>query len=214
MMIRYFIQGLILGFAYVAPIGMQNIYVINSAINNKKIRVYETTAITILFDISLGLACFLGIGSVINKYIIFKYIVLLFGSIAVIYIGIKLIISVPDDFKKIDVNRSLIDVVITCFTVTWINPQAIIDGTLFLGVFKASLSYEASHFFISGFCTASFLWFNGLTIIVRLFRDNFNNKMTRKINIVCGTIIIYYGLKLGFNFISGNGGVIQLQIFK
>lgn len=202
MMIRYFIQGLILGFAYVAPIGMQNIYVINSAISNKKIRAYETAAITILFDISLGLACFLGIGSIINKYIILKLAVLLLGSIAVIYIGIKLITSVPDDFKKIDVNKSLINIVSTCFTVTWINPQAIIDGTLFLGGFKASLPYEASHFFIAGFCTASFLWFNGLTVIVRIFRDNLNSKTTKKVNIVCGTIIIYYGLKLGFNFIS------------
>lgn len=32
----YFIQGLTIGFAYVAPIGLQNLFVINTALTQKR----------------------------------------------------------------------------------------------------------------------------------------------------------------------------------
>ncbi|MDO4176660.1 MAG: amino acid transporter, partial [Bacillota bacterium] len=36
---QYLIQGLILGFVYVAPIGTQNLFVINTALTQKRRRV-------------------------------------------------------------------------------------------------------------------------------------------------------------------------------
>ena len=59
---KYFIQGLLLGISYVAPIGMQNLYVINSAMSNKKTDAYKIAFITIFFDISLAITCFWGTG--------------------------------------------------------------------------------------------------------------------------------------------------------
>lgn len=200
-MIKYFIQGLLLGLSYVAPIGMQNLYVINSAISNKKIDAYKVAFITIFFDISLALTCFWGIGTIIQKSNALKRIVLLVGCIVVIYIGINLIINKPDTDKRTVREKSLIKIIASCFIVTWMNPQAIIDGSLLLGGFKSSLSHEASSFFILGSCIASAFWFTCLTTIVSTFKHGFNKKSIRIINIICGIIIIYYGLKLGFNFI-------------
>ncbi|HYE10658.1 MAG TPA: amino acid transporter, partial [Patescibacteria group bacterium] len=65
---EFLLQGLALGLAYVAPIGMQNIYVINTAINKSKLRAYQVAFITVFFDITLALACFLGIGALLSKY--------------------------------------------------------------------------------------------------------------------------------------------------
>lgn len=56
---NYLFQGFLLGLAYVAPIGMQNMYVINSAIKSGKGRAFQVALITSFFDISLALACFL-----------------------------------------------------------------------------------------------------------------------------------------------------------
>ena len=56
-----FLQGLTMGLAYVAPIGMQNLFVINSALTNKRKRALLTALIVIFFDITLSLACFFGI---------------------------------------------------------------------------------------------------------------------------------------------------------
>ena len=59
-MIEYVLQGFLLGLAYLAPIGMQNMYVINSAIRMTRLRAYQVAGLTFVFDISLALACFFG----------------------------------------------------------------------------------------------------------------------------------------------------------
>lgn len=59
----YFFQGLTMGLAYVAPIGLQNLFVINSALTQSRHRAFLTALIVIFFDISLALACFFGIGA-------------------------------------------------------------------------------------------------------------------------------------------------------
>ena len=64
---RIYLQGLTMGLAYVAPIGLQNLFVINSALTQKRSRVYLTALIVIFWDISLGVACFLGAGALIMR---------------------------------------------------------------------------------------------------------------------------------------------------
>lgn len=199
-MTKYVLQGFILGLAYLAPIGMQNLYVINTAISMNKIRAYQVAIITIFFDISLALACFYGVGVLMDSNKALKLLILLIGSIAVIYIGISLIRSKPDLLKEVNINKSILQIISACFVVTWLNPQAIIDGSLLLGGIKASLPINASKFFIQGVCLASITWFLGLAIFVSSFRNMFNIKVLRKINIICGGVVIYYGLKLGYSF--------------
>ncbi|MDK2799573.1 MAG: L-lysine exporter family protein LysE/ArgO [Clostridiales bacterium] len=201
-MFTYLIQGFVLGLAYLAPIGAQNLYVINSAISMNRIRAYQVAFITTIFDISLALASFYGIGVLIDKFYIIKILVFFFGSIAVIYVGFNLIKSQPDLSKKVDVDKPILQIVSICFAVTWLNPQALIDGSLLLGGFRASLSLEASKVFITGVCLASFTWFTGLATIAWSFRSVLNSTIVRIINVVCGIVVIYYGLKLGYNFIQ------------
>lgn len=45
----FFLQGLTLGLAYVAPIGMQNMFIINSALNNTRRRAFLTALIVLFF---------------------------------------------------------------------------------------------------------------------------------------------------------------------
>ena len=201
-MIKYLIQGFLVGMAYVAPIGMQNIYVINNAIGNSKAKAYTVALITIFFDISLALACFFGMGAIMEKFQFLKLGILLFGGMAVIYIGIQLIKSVPDAVNEVDINKTFLQVVLACFLVTWANPQALIDGSLLLGGFRAGLAPEFSKMFILGVCLASSTWFLGITTIASIFKNNINNKAIRIINVVCGSVLVYYGFKLGYSFLD------------
>lgn len=106
-MIRYFLQGFLLGISYVAPIGMQNLYVINSAITaSKRAEAFRTAFITIFFDISLALTCFWGVGTIIQKSKVLRSVVLLVGCIVVIYIGISLIRSKPDIDEKTNIEKT------------------------------------------------------------------------------------------------------------
>ena len=65
-----YLQGLTMGLAYVAPIGLQNLFVINTALTQRKSRVYATAFIVIFFDVTLGLACFFGIGALVDLIMI------------------------------------------------------------------------------------------------------------------------------------------------
>ena len=49
----FFFQGLTMGLAYVAPIGMQNLFVIHSALSHSLRRAVATAFIVLFFDISL-----------------------------------------------------------------------------------------------------------------------------------------------------------------
>ena len=86
-----YLQGLTMGLAYVAPIGLQNLFVINSALTQKRSRVYITALIVILWDVSLGVACFLGAGALMQAVPWLQKVILGLGSLIVIYIGIGLL---------------------------------------------------------------------------------------------------------------------------
>lgn len=203
-MFKIFIQGFLFGLAYVAPIGTQNLYVINSAVSKSKLKAYQTALITIFFDISLALACFFGVGIMLSRFGVIKNMVMLIGCIAVVCIGINLFRSVPKQEEEIHLNHSFLKIVSTCFAVTWLNPQAIIDGTLLLGGIQASLAAETSKYFIFGTASASFIWFMSLTTIVSVFKNVLTTKVLRYINVVCGSVIIFYGIKLGYVLITGS----------
>lgn len=197
-----FLQGLLLGLAYVAPIGIQNLYVINSALKKNYFDSIKTALIVVFFDISLALACFFGMGLIVDRFVILKKILLLVGSIVVIFIGYKLIKIKPEFSKTNKFERSWFKIITTCFLVTWANPQAIIDGSLLLGGFRASLPINSANFFIFGVSLASFLWFTGLASITSIFKKVFNKKILKIINVICGIVIIIYGIKLGISFFS------------
>ena len=59
-------QGLLIGFAFVAPIGMQNVYVFNNGLSYKLSRAWLYTFLVWVFDALFCLAAFYGIGALIK----------------------------------------------------------------------------------------------------------------------------------------------------
>lgn len=199
-MIEYFLQGLTMGLAYVAPIGLQNLFVINSALTYTRQRALLTALIVIFFDVALSLACFFGIGTIMQRYDWLKPVILLFGSLIVIYIGVSLLRAKAEALDEAAVPDSVAQTITTACVVTWFNPQAIIDGTMMLGAFHVTLPEAQSLTFIAGVVTASCLWFTGLTLMILVFRDRLDAVFLRMVNIVCGGVIVFYGVKLLLGF--------------
>ena len=198
----YFFQGLTMGLAYVAPIGLQNLFVINSALTHTRRRALLTAWIVIFFGVTLAFACFFGIGVVMERYQWLQMVILCVGSLIVIYIGIGLLRAKAEEIDRSKTTDSVRKTISSACVVTWFNPQAIIDGTMMLGAFHVTLPAQQSIPFISGVGIASCLWFTGITLAISLFSDRFNAKTLRMINVVCGVIIIFYGCKLMWNFIQ------------
>jgi L-lysine exporter family protein LysE/ArgO len=197
-----YLQGLTMGLAYVAPIGMQNLFVINTALTQRRQRVYLTALIVIFFDISLGLACFLGVGALMQALPWLEKIILAAGSLIVMWIGIGLLRAhdTMDTSTKVDIP--ILKVISSACVVTWFNPQALIDGTMMLGASRAALPAGTDAFFICGFASASVIWFLGISTIISLFNAKFNDKVLLIINRVCGVVIIFYGIRLLWSFLA------------
>lgn len=199
---RYYLQGLSWGLAYVAPIGVQNLFVINTALTQKRSRAFLTALIVVFFDVTLALACFFGIGAVMERWNWLKMAILLIGGGIVVGIGIGLLRSKAELKTGTDVNIPILKAVSTACVVTWLNPQALIDGSMMLGAFKASLPAGNDLPFILGVASASFTWFLGITALINLFSARFSDRVLLWINRICGAVIIFYGLKLLWNFIQ------------
>lgn len=200
---NFFLQGLTMGIAYDAPIGLANLFVINSALTQSRKKSLLTAIIIIIFDVSLAFACFFGIGAIMKKFEWLQLIILLVGSLIVIYMGINLLRSQTTDISaEATTEMTLFKTISSAFVVIWFNPQAIIDGSMMLGAFQVTLPSYSHPIFIAGVGIASALWFILLSIIVSKFKDKFNAKVLRIINLICGIIIILYGGKLFWNFIT------------
>lgn len=203
LIMNFFLQGLTMGIAYDAPIGLANLFVINSALTQSRKKSLLTAIIIIIFDVSLAFACFFGIGAIMKKFEWLQLIILLVGSLIVIYMGINLLRSQTTDISaEATTEMTLFKTISSAFVVIWFNPQAIIDGSMMLGAFQVTLPSYSHPIFIAGVGIASALWFILLSIIVSKFKDKFNAKVLRIINLVCGIIIILYGGKLFWNFIT------------
>lgn len=192
-----YLRGILVGFAFVAPIGMQNIYMFNNALSNKMSKALLYNFLVWFCDALFSFAAFYGIGALISANEIVKIIVMLIGGALTSYIGFNIIRSakqtaIGSDSKKQTLKQALM----TALIVSWGNPQAMIDGTMMLGASRATLTFEQSILFITGVVTASFIWDHGITIGFNLLRDKLPKKFLLAINLISGLIVAVYGLYL------------------
>ena len=192
-----YLRGILVGFAFVAPIGMQNIYMFNNALSNKMSKALLYNFLVWFCDALFSFAAFYGIGALISANEIVKIIVMLVGGALTSYIGFNIIRSakqtaIGSDSKKQTLKQALM----TALIVSWGNPQAMIDGTMMLGASRATLTFEQSILFITGVVTASFIWDHGITIGFNLLRDKLPKKFLLAINLISVIIVAIYGLYL------------------
>lgn len=193
---QYFLQGIIMGLAYVAPIGMQNMFVINGALAHSRRQALVVGLTVTLFDVALAFSCFYGIGAMMDYYRWLRELVLFFGSLIVTYIGISLLLAKAEKKTEEAAALSFPKMVVSAFVVTWFNPQALIDGTMMLGAFRVSLPVNEALHFIIGVASASLIWFTGLALVVSYSGNLIQGRVLRYINLACGGIIVIYGLGL------------------
>lgn len=198
-MTNIFIKGLTIGLAYVAPIGVQNIFIINASLKKSRTIAFYTAFVVAFFDISLSLLCFFGIGSLITRFPILEQLMLLLGGIVVSIIGLSIFKSIPYE-KDENTNNNEKNIILTAFFVTFLNPQALIDGTMLFGGNVSSLMINERSYFILGSASASIIWFFSIALILPFFKEKINIKAIGIINKCCGLYLIYNGLSLLYNF--------------
>ena len=197
-----FFQGLSLGLAYVAPIGLQNLFVINSALSRPHSVAFRIAGIVIFFDILLSLAGFFGVGAIITRSELAKMVILGVGCLLVFVLGARLVLNRDVATAELSMDMPLWKVAWMAFAVTWLNPQALLDVSLLLGAFRAVLAESETTAFILGVATASCSWFLGLTLVTSLLKSRFTPRVLRIINLVCGLVICGYAVNLALSFVE------------
>lgn len=196
-MLMTIIKGMMIGFAFVAPIGMQNLYVFNNALTNS----FRRSLVYVLFvwiaDSLFSLAAFFGMGAIISSVTWLRLLVMLVGGLLVIWIGWGILrnadgVQLNAYQNKLPVKQAFM----TAFIVSWANPQALIDGSLLLGALRGTLAKDAVWPFIIGVIMATFIWFNTITILMNLLKERLPKKVIVWVNIISGLIVLIYGAYL------------------
>lgn len=205
-----YLRGLAIGLAYVSPIGAQNLFVINTALTRPRRRALLTAGIVIFFDVTLALFCFFGIGGVVERFALLQILLLLCGGVIVTRIGVGLVQAEPALDRPGEAEVPLKEVVGKACVVTWFNPQAILDGTVIFGGFRAGGGTPGESLpLILGSSSASLLWFFGITLVISLFRAHIGPGILKAINVLCGVVLIYYGMELFLEGVERVGNLLE-----
>ncbi|MSD83927.1 amino acid transporter [Lactobacillus curvatus] len=193
----FFLKGILMGFAFVAPIGMQNIFVFNNAMSNTTRRAVFNSLFIWLFDALFSLVAFYGIGALIVQNDAIRLAIMGIGGLLILWIGYTILRSARSTvtFGTLE-PMPLGKVILTAFVAVWGNPQALIDGTLMLGALRGGMSRSEAIPFIVGVVSATATWFFGIAIVFSLFRKKVSPKFLMGVNLASAIIIIVYGLGL------------------
>lgn len=197
------LKGMLIGFGFIAPIGMQNVFMFNNALSNRFAKAIFIASIIWFADASFALSAFWGFGAIIMSNVWLKIIIMFVGGGLVTWIGFNIIktayqVKIGSTRKSLSLSKS----VLTAFLVVWGNPQAIIDGALMLGAFRSTLSFNDALLFILGVILASAIWFFSITITINKLRHKISNKILIVINYVSGAVVIIYGIYIFIHGIS------------
>lgn len=203
MLLQVILQGMLIGFAYSAPIGMQNLYIFNNALSNRLSKAFLYASVIWLVDAVFSLIAFLGIGTLLMQNAFIKLAVLLIGGLIVIYLGGTIIRTANAvQLNTIEQATTIGKVFVTALVLSFGNPQALIDGSLMLGALRGTLNDSEVIPFYGGVILATAIWFTGITLAFNILRDRLSKRFLVWINLISGFIVLLYGVHLVLEFIK------------
>lgn len=196
-MAAVFLKGFLLSIALVASIGMQNLFVFNTALNNRFGRANLIATFVWLADSTLTIVAFFGVGALLTAFPLVKILVMLIGGAIVVWLGIGIIRSATAaQLGQSDTVQPLGAAFRSAWLVTWANPQALLDVSLMYGALRGSMPVADYAPFIIGVVIATAVWFYGMTTLLNLLRDKLPAKVMVVINMLSGLIVTGYGVLL------------------
>ena len=194
------LRGMLISIALVSSIGMQNLFVFNSAMSNRFHRAMLICLFVWLADTTLTTVAFLGVGALISHYLWLKIVIMLLGGLIVIWMGFGILRSASQiELGKNNSQLPLKEAFASAWIVTFANPQAIIDTSITMGALRGPLSDNEVLPFFFGIILATAIWFFGITLIVNILKNRLPKRILMWINIISGVIVMGYGVLLLVN---------------
>ena len=169
-MLEAFFHGFILALGLILPLGVQNVFVFNQGVLQRRFAHALPVIITAsLCDTLLILVSVLGVSIVILGSYWIKMILIGVGCIFLLYMGWTTWNSKPSNAREVSANKfSLKKQVLFAASVSLLNPHAIMDTVGVIGT--SSLRYQGEDKVIFAFACilVSWIWFFGLSLIGRI----------------------------------------------
>lgn len=200
-MLLVFIKGFGMGLALLAPIGPQNVFVINQAM--KREYYWIIPIICCLCDLILISLGVLGLGVFFKKYELLFLISKIGGSIFIIRYGIISLLSIfrNNDSKNEEKRiKSIREAIVATLAITLLNPGVYFDTVVLIG--SASIQFEEYYRYLFGLgaLSASFLWFFSISIGGKVISPIFKNrKFSKIIDVTIAVFMIYLGISLVYH---------------
>lgn len=171
-----YLQGFTLGFGLIIAIGPKDAYVIRQSLLGRHLLVMM--AICVGADIVLMALGTLGLGTVVGRYEGAIQAATIGGAMFLCWHGLAALRSAMGKTSVTDLSNgsdiSLRQVVRGTFAMSFLNPLALLDSGLLIGVISGTKPEEERFGFAIGAISASVLWFAllicGARVIAPLFR--------------------------------------------
>ena len=192
-----FIQGLILGFSIAAPVGPIGVLCIRRTLANGRLSGLFSGLGAASADAIYGLVAAYGLTVIASALVAHQNIIRLAGGLFLLYLGIRIIFSVPATISSDSSSNGLLGDYLSSFALTLTNPMTIISfGAVFagLGLAAASAKTNTGIFLVAGVFIGSAIWWLLLSSVIAVLRNQVGPRWMTWINRISGVTITTFGL--------------------
>jgi L-lysine exporter family protein LysE/ArgO len=193
------IVGFLASFTLIAAIGAQNAFVLRQGIRRE--HVVAVIALCTVSDLALISAGIAGVGAIITAHPTALNVARFGGAVFLVSYGVLAARRAlrPSSLIPADAAPArLIDVLLTCAALTFLNPHVYLDTVVLLGTL-ANEHRDGRWLFGIGAVTASAVWFSGLGLGARQLAGLFAKSLTwRILDGVIAVMMIGLGVSLAF----------------
>ena len=179
-----YLQGLLLGFAIILPIGPQNAFVMMQGIRRQYYLI--TSAVCAISDIVL-LAIGIFAGSFLLSLSAALLAIITWAGVAFLlwYGGLAFKTAWQNRCDSVDIslwqhNRRL-KIVLMLLAVTWLNPHVYLDTVVIFGSVGSQFIGTDQYLFAAGAMTASVVWFFSLSLLAASFAQFLQKPATQMV---------------------------------
>ncbi|MFD2169592.1 LysE family translocator [Tumebacillus lipolyticus] len=194
----FFLKGVLIGFSVAAPVGAIGLLCIQRTLVQSRLSGFLTGLGAAFANAIYGvIAGIFGAGLITQFLVSQERLVHLISGVFLIYMGVKMIRSVPPDREVDPTSKGLLANFLSSFFLLITNPSTIlfflaVFGTV--GVPTASNQVFGASVTICGIFMGSVLWWLTLVTVTHLLKNRINRKVLSAINKIAGLIIVGFGV--------------------
>ena len=197
-MLALFIKGLIIGFAIAAPVGPIGVLCIQRTLHDGFKIGFMTGMGAALADGTYGLIAGFGLTAISSLLIAQQFWIRLIGGLFLLYLGIKLFLTAPQQRSAGQPDRSSWHAFSTTYLLTVTNPATILSFVAIfagLGLGTSSTDYSQAILLVSGIILGSAMWWLFLSCgVAFILHHRLSPAVMRNINRLSGMIILTFGI--------------------